>query len=310
MKWDPHAEYAIWQTYCEQDQAPSYHAFARFIKEQCQEKEKKALFQAELKLLRDHAKLKKGSKVSWNLYYFLCVAGGIYALCSGFDGMVSVLSLLAPQIYLGVLIAFGLLSALSALGIFIARDRPSISDSLDLEHDPYHSMVDEYLYHVQMFNNQAIEDKWRPNPDIAREYETAQKLKQIFKDKKKLNCEKKSSIWVGLQSQLVMGIGAVLFFSDGFFVGENVALLLAPLLGPHVAAITLGLSIAMGLFALAAYWYVERSSLKDYLFNHVVTDEYLREEHAQKNKSNLKKISIFQPANPREDSPLENLVYA
>ena len=49
----------------------------------------------------------------------------------------------------------------------------------------------------------------------------------------------------------------------------------------------------MGIFALAAYWYVERPSMQDYLFNHVATDDYLIKEQEEQNTALLDKLSIF-----------------
>lgn len=290
--WDPYGEDSIWQTYINAYPNPSYQSFSLFV----QNLENQARFADELAQIRRHKKLTASKKTSWRLYYFLSIAGGIYALCSGFDGMVSVLSLLTPQLYLGVIITLGLLSAISALGIFIARDLPSIMDSLNLAHSPYHSAVDTYLYHLQRFNQQSTEENWKPGAQFYQQVRTAEQLSKIFADKEVLNGIRKSSWWVQVQAHVVTGIGAILFFSDGFFIGENLALLCASVLASsQLLAFTLAISVLMGIFALAAYWYVERCSMHDYLLNHVATDEYLRQEHAAQNTGLLKKLSIFRP---------------
>ena len=236
------------------------------------------------------------NQMSWGLYYLLCIAGGLYALCSGFDGMASVLSLVVPQLYLGFVVFLGVLSALSALGIFIARDKPAIMESIGLSHNPYHNLVDEYIYSLQIYNSSQFQSKVQKNEqgtEFNNEKKIAEILSAIFENKEELNTKVKNSWFVQIKANVVMFIGGVLFFSDGFFVGENVAMFLGTLLSTNSFGLTLGISLLMGLFALAAYWYVERSSLRDYLYDNVSTDECLRKDAAETNTKNLSLLGFF-----------------
>lgn len=307
IEWNPYDDNSIWACYLKQRKLKDsieneYQHFVFFFNTHLKNTTKKNEFIAkhngELHLMRSFTNSIQNhhNQVSWGLYYLLCVAGGLYALCSGFDGMVSVLSLVVPQLFLGFVIFFGVLSALSALGIFIARDKPSIMESIELSHNPYHNLADEYIYNLHVYNSSKFDSKVnnrRNGAEFKHEKETAEILSVIFENKEKLNNKVKNSWFVQIKANVVMCIGGVLFFSDGFFVGENVAMFLGTLLSTNSFGLTLGISLVMGLFALAAYWYVERSSLRDYLYDNVSTDECIRKDAAEKNTKNLSLLRFF-----------------
>lgn len=298
MMWEPYHKTSIWQGFLDSSSAPSFEAFCDYFNKKLKSKQSKQLFlDNELNQLREytHSLQNHQSSVSWGLYYFLCFAGGAYALCSGFDGMASILALVMPELYVGLLIALGIISALSALGIFIARDKPSIMDTIELSYNPYHSLVDEYLFSIHIYNDASISEKLKKHQqDFGMERVAAGLLDNIFKDKAKINQEIKEKWWVQIQANIMMAIGGILFFSDGFFVGENVAVLISSMLGVNSFEWVLFTSLVMACFALVAYWYVERSSLKTYLYDNVSTDDNLLQERKQVNDKNLIFLNFFQ----------------
>jgi hypothetical protein len=305
-EWNPYVN-SIWADYLNHQKLKEkieneYQYFICFFNEHLKDIKKKSEFMAknngELYLMRSFTNSIQNhhNQVSWGLYYLLCIAGGLFALCSGFDGMASVLSLVVPQLYLGFVVFLGVLSALSALGIFIARDKPAIMEGIGLSHNPYHNLVDEYIYSLQIYNSSQFQSKVQKNEqgtEFNHEKMTAEILNRIFENKKTLNIQVINSWFVQIKANVVMLIGGVLFFSDGFFVGENVAMFLGTLLSTNSFGLTLGISLVMGLFALAAYWYVERSSLRDYLYDNVSTDECLRKDAAEINTKNLSLLGFF-----------------
>ena len=92
-----------------------------------------------------------------------------------------------------------------------------------------------------------------------------------MENKKEINSQIQQTWNVWLQSSLVVFIGGLLHFSDGFFIGQNVACLFIS------SSLTLNvcISTAIGVCALAAYWFVERKSLQDYLNDELFTDQKL-----------------------------------
>lgn len=294
--WDPYIPDAVWHGFIENSNK-SYADFCAYFNERFHLSQTKHHISAEFIQLRifTNSVQNHQSHVSWGLYYFLCVAGGLYALCSGFDGMASLLALVMPELYMGLLIALGVLSALSALSIFIARDKPSIMETIELSYNPYHSLADEYLFSMQIFNDAKISEQIKNKAlDFRKEETTAKLLKSILQEKAEHNQKIKQDWWVQIQANIVMMVGGILFFSDGFFVGENMAELIATLLAFNSCEMVLLTSIIMGLCALIAYWYVERSSLRTYWYDNVTTDDSLVEERTQVNEKNLEFLSYNQ----------------
>ena len=218
--------------------------------------------------------------IKWFLYRMLCAAGAIYSLCATFDGMISVLSILFPQLYLGLIVTIGIVSALSGLGILIARDKPSIALELGIDEPTDFSGIEAYLFLLQQYlhlkklavETQALElagtGEKSLSPDFKKFLEKKaefENLKDLFQAAIDLNQQRIQSWVVFGESQLVLLIAAVLFFSDGFFVGEAIGGFLASLMHLNPVFFTFGAALLLASCALAAYCYVERPSLKEYL---------------------------------------------
>jgi hypothetical protein len=273
--WEPLATEGLWKKYkLEHDMLSSYTCFKNYFQAQVS---KTAATNPEFYAMRAFNETSAHVNATKKyLFYLLCVAGGVYALCSGFDGMVAVLSVCFQELYIGLVIALGVLSALSALGIFIARDKPSILESLGLKSHQHQALIDEYIFSLQVYihhKKQAILHKTHAINDLEIEElkGSCLMLKDIFSEKKVINEETKNSWLVYLQVNFAMFVGGVLFCSDGFFVGENVANFF------FSQSFNLGLTISLivALFALASYCYVECSSLKEYLYDRLFTDHLM-----------------------------------
>lgn len=275
--WEPLKENALWAKYLAQNTVsidPPYKRFCDFFRENSPLSD----YEAELSSMRSYNQvITPINNNAWKLYYFVCISGAIYALCAGFDGMFSVLSVIFPQLYLGLLVGFCVLSALCALGIFIARDKPSVMDALELPSKESCSVVDEYIFSLQRYmhvQSECLLDSKELSSNV--EYlgylkKSTKHLGEILDNKKEINHQTQQTWHVWLQSSLVVFIGGLLYFSDGFFIGQNVAcLFMSPSLMLSVC-----ISAAIGVCALAAYWFVERKSLQDYLNDELFTDQKL-----------------------------------
>lgn len=271
--WDPLQKSALWKKYLDQDTLSADRPYERF----CvffSANSAVSVYEAELSRMRSYNQsITPINNNSWKLYYFVCISGAIYALCSGFDGMFSVLSVIFPQLYLGLLVGFCVLSALCALGIFIARDKPSVLDALELPSKESCSVVDEYIFSLQRYMHQQSEsllDSEKPF-NVEDLKISATHLGNILANKKEINRQIQQTWNVWLQSSLVVFIGCLLYFSDGFFIGQNVACLFIS----SSLMLSVCISAAIGVCALAAYWCVERKSLQDYLNDELFTDQKL-----------------------------------
>ncbi len=289
--WDPLQKNALWAKYLAQDTlSPDgpYERFCIFFHKNSSLSE----YEAELSLMRSITPI---NNHSWKLYYFLCISGAIYALCAGFDGMFSVLSVIFPQLHLGLLVGFCVLSALCASGIFIVRDKPSVMDALELPSKESCSVVDEYIFSLQRYmhlQSECLLDSEKLSSNV--EYlgylkKSTTHLGDILADKKEHNSQIQQTWHVWLQSSLVVFIGGLLYFSDGFFIGQNVAcLFMSPslMLNIYIAA-------AIGICALAAYWFVERQSLEYYLYGVLFTDQNLTVSMQTENHQDCRIISLL-----------------
>lgn len=275
LPWNPLAMDSIWKQYKVQNQStPCYSRFVEYFNHHVQD-----LKSVKFEIYSMHAfneSLEHVDSTTRWVFYLLCIAGGVYALCSGFDGMVSVLSVFFQELYIGFILALAILSALSALGIFIARDKPSILESLGLKSHKYQSIIDEYIFSLQVYLHQKKQEILHKQILVDLEQIEDLKassllLKHMLLEKQDINEEIKHSWIVYLQSNFAMFVGGVLFCSDGFFVGENVASFFLS----QSSTLGLGISVAVALFALASYCYVECSSLKEYLYDRLFTDQLM-----------------------------------
>ncbi len=279
-EWNPLAIDSVWNRYLiTHTNNINYISFIEFVKQDSIT----AQFKQEVANMRlfekQHNQLEKAS---WNLFYLLSLAGGVYALCDGFDGMVSILNAVLPQLSQGLVVAIGALSALSALGIFIARDKPNILDSLGLDSPKYKNVIDEYIFSMQVFIH-----KRKYQVDTQSIYHLNLRLNQMLEEKQRMNKDIQNSLSVVLFSDFVLLVGGILFFSDGFFIGENVASFFLS----HSIMLSLGLSFSIAIFALAAYWYVERTSMRDYMYNEFFTDQKMTVEKLSESQEDAE---IFQ----------------
>jgi hypothetical protein len=220
------------------------------------------------------------SALKWFVYRILCLAGAIYAVCSGFDGMITVLEILCPHLYIGLMVTFGVVSALSGLGIFIARDKPSIAQELAIKESSKCSDLDEYLFLLQQYlhlkktmmlklvqnSDQGGDSKLKEDIiTFLNQQHEFEKLQAIYQDVISIQEQRVNSWEVFLESQLVLLIAAVLFFSDGFFVGEAIGNFLSSFLHINPVFFTFGMALLLACCALASYCFVERPTLKEYL---------------------------------------------
>ena len=287
----------LWNKYrtSSQDQAP-YQAFKRLFDEQ-----ELLDIATDIEFLKTQiAKLKNVgpqpvSVCTWLFYRMVCAAGALFAICSGFDGMISVLSMLFSQLFVGLIVFFAIISALSGLGVFIARDKPSIAEKLGIDESSDASGVETYLCLLQQWlhlrKEQAVTNGNRDELlGMKQEFEV---LKKIFSAAKDANQKNMQSCFVVGASELVLLIGAVLFFSDGFFVGQAIGGFLAMVLHLNPVFCCFAMAILLATCALAAYCFVERPTLSSYLYGSIFTNHNKLDKQNLENEVDIKQLHFL-----------------
>jgi hypothetical protein len=213
--------------------------------------------------------------LKWVLYRCLTISGGIYAFFAAFDGMSAVLTTLFPLISISALTALCLVAALSGLGVFLARDKFTIAEELNIKEELQVDLVNDYLFHLEKYYNQQYQKSLEDPNDltILNHLQAIRNLKVLFDEKSNINQAIIGHSSSYAQTQMVVGIGAILFFSDGFFIGQSLAMYISPFLAINPAVLVLTLAIMIGFMALLAYWYCERPYVENYFYQDLFTDE-------------------------------------
>lgn len=287
----------LWNKYraSSKDQAP-YQAFKRLFDQQ-----EPLDIATDIEFLKTEiAKLKNVgpqavSVCTWLFYRMVCAAGALFAICSGFDGMISVLSMLFSQLFVGLIVFFAIISALSGLGVFIARDKPSIALQLGIDESSDASGVETYLCLLQQWLHLRKEQAVRnvEKDQLLAMKDELEALKKIFSAAIDANTQRiQSCVVVGI-SELVLLIGAVLFFSDGFFVGQAIGGFLAMVLHLNPVFCCFAMAILLATCALAAYCFVERPSLSSYLYGSIFTNQNKLEQQYQENEADISLLDLL-----------------
>lgn len=213
--------------------------------------------------------------LKWLMYQSLVVFGGVYAFFASFDGMSAVLLTLFPFINIGLLVAIGLVAAFSGLGVFLARDKMAIAETLEITEEYKLDLINDYLFHLERYYENRYLESLKTSDDLSilDNILYLKVLQDIFEDKSRLNQNIIRQPTSYIQTQMVLGIGAILFFSDGFFIGQSLALLISSFFAINSAALVLSMGIVIGLMALSSYWFVERPYVEKYLYQDLFTDE-------------------------------------
>ena len=252
--------------------------------------------QQELEDIKKNCKEADSDSIQIFLYKTLSVFGGIYAFFAGFDGMLSVLSILFPELSISLMMSLGLVASFSALGVFLARDRMAIAEALEISEEPEVDIINDYLFSLEKYYahlfNQSFENP--KDLEIFAHIKDLELLKEFFISKSEINNKIILQSSSYFQAQSLIGIGAILFFSDGFFIGQGLVAILAQFLMVNSAPLILSLSIFLGLMALSAYWFVERPYVEKYLYQELLTDESKVQECLQRLDKELKVLKKFE----------------
>ncbi|MBA2709151.1 MAG: hypothetical protein H0U57_00960 [Tatlockia sp.] len=252
-------------------------------------------------------KEKKSASHSKNfLYFFLTIAGSIFFGCDGFYGVTSIISMITiPKLAIFIVGAvFGLMSVIS----FLAFDLTEIGKNLGIRKKNVHKLVDVYLKEMK-----ALKSIRRGLDNLFPQRKTIDELENdlliidlIIARHSNLDIERKFLIQLKSETTLTVlkyvipGLIGIIYFSTAFFTGQTVALAIAGLFVAGTAPLAWPIvlvSVAIGLAALAVYWYVERPSIEKLVVSLFGWDpdqieELCNPDKVEKEKSKLEDLKI------------------
>lgn len=227
----------------------------------------------------------------WHVFQLLCLAGGCVSFCNGFNGVTSILLGFFPNILLGLLMVLGLVAACSSLAIFIAQDKPAITENLGMMPDIFLPEMDEYLFHIQRYlhHKQQLADL-----SLLNKLSFYYSLRDILKTKKVYNNALSETQNVILLSNMIISVGAILYFSDSFFVGQSTAYFLGQFLFFDPFLFSVCIAFLLGVAGLSYYWGRERPSLEQFLKREWFTDDQHTEERISQLNADIHALDFAQ----------------
>lgn len=207
------------------------------------------------------------------LYALLAIAGTLFAICGGFDGVSSLLFLFTGVPYWLIFVVGFAFSAFS-VAVFYGFDLVTISTNLDVEFTHARHLLDvlvEQAERIQQLRKQ-INRRYKRAKNSAE----LQKLQAILSmliiryddldEARKAYTIELNKSYLNVLKLAVGTIAGVLFFSYGFFSGQSMALAFVGLLGISTVSAFWPITIfgfAIGIAALSVYWFVERPGLEN-----------------------------------------------
>ena len=207
----------------------------------------------------------------WKRILFTClkIAGSLYALCAGFDGITAFLALFT-SIPAWAIVLSGFLFSILSIAVFYGFDLVTIASNLNISFNESRQLLDLLQDEIKWIK------KIKQHLLAQIQYDASEQPQKIIAAL--LACESKfaqdrkiyqqmgegAAIW--LLNCMVSGIIGVVFFSGGFFTGQSLALAVFGLFFTSISATfwpILLISIVVGLAALSIYWFVERPALQN-----------------------------------------------
>lgn len=203
-------------------------------------------------------------------FAFLLIAGTIFAIAEGFDGIASILGLFAhipgwgiflagaAFSILGVIIFYGfdLVEIAKNLGVKF-KDAPKLMNAICLQAEEVETLVSLLRIHALEGSSQDLEVWHDIKMVLIVRHEQLQKVTEEYRQ-----VVKRPVLQIAKYGMAFFS--GVLFFGGGFFAGQSFALYLG---GMFVSGLSstfwpiILVAAVVGIFAFGVYWFVERPGL-------------------------------------------------
>lgn len=263
-----------------------------------------------LKDLNDKLSLEQGIEIQpespkpWyrkGQFFALALAGTLLAMCDGFNGLSSMLGLMAT-VSPAVLIGTGLLFSAMSVSVFYGFDLAGISKNLGVGFKSTPKLLDVFLEQsAEIKKLRKYIDANFYKADKARFIEMQAMIKMITHRYHALDTARETYNQASNNpalNKLKFGMALItgtLFFSGGFFTGQAMAMTIAELLLGAVAATftpVLALSILGGAAAFGLYWSLQRPGLENLVSSSFGLDQEKIEEFADEQRVNKQKKKL------------------
>ncbi|WP_454782124.1 hypothetical protein [Legionella sp. WA2022007384] len=204
--------------------------------------------------------------------YALVALGGIaFFGCEGFDGISAFMGIFTYIPSLAV-IAVGLAFSIVSIIVFCSFDLVEISKNLGVKSSETPKLIDAALdefNQIKAVRARLTHFSKKSKEELEEYLQLAQMLLQKHRALDVIRYELTLASNDGLlyyAKKITAGVAGFIFFSGGFFAGQTVSLAIGGLFVTTLSATAwpiLVASVAIGLAALAVYWYVERPGIEN-----------------------------------------------
>lgn len=218
----------------------------------------------------------------YSMFYGVLFVGALVAACEGFDGITTLLGLfLLPS---SLIFSTGILFSALSVAIFYSFHWASISKALGIEWQDQSELLPLYVSQfdeIKGISKLIMQCHWAEQSaeklahllaSIALLEESVEALEAFNKQLETILQDARMAV---IKNSLI-GLAGLLFFANGYFSAQSVALFVCSLFfsASMPAALPVVLfSMAVGCAALAFYWYVEKSALEGLLSSFFGLDE-------------------------------------
>jgi hypothetical protein len=207
-----------------------------------------------------------------DLYRFLTIAGTTVAICEGFDGIVSILSLF-PVIPLPVILLAGVVFAALSVIVFRGFDLVAIAKNLGVDMEKTPHAIDAFLDQVeQIVKLRAVISICCTKPEHEQDHAVLMEIAAMLMGRynaidgaRRRYKNDLDAPYLKTAKSLTSAIAGVLFFGSAFFSGQSVFLAIASIFTSSVSSVFWPVFVAsflVGMAAFSIYWFVERPGLE------------------------------------------------
>ncbi len=254
------------------------------------------------------AKINK-KKPDWGAYLkyiLLGLAGTIYAICDGFDGLTSILFLL-PGVPLWSIFVMGIAFSTLSVAVFFGFDLVDISTNLDVKLSHSRHLLDVLVEQTETITQirKQIKHlyKMADQDELTELHDLVNMLMLRFgelDDARKIYTDELDKTYLKGLKLTVAAISGILYFSYGFFSGQSFLINLAVFFG--LSAMTgfwpvLAAGMVVGLSALSIYWFLARPAIENLVGRWLGFDEdkialLAGEDLVEKQRSKLEQLEL------------------
>jgi len=236
----------------------------------------------------------------------LAIAGTIFAVCEGFDGISSLIGMFTVVPTLAISLV-GLISSALSIVVFYGFDLVEISKNLDVKTGKSRQLLDVFLDQVEQIDHLKriiIEQCAEANMTEMRCMQKMLCIRYDALDKARNAYTRSLENRYLIAAKFVMAaIAGVSFFGAGFFAGQSLSMWIASSVAGTVSVTfwpIILVSVVVGIAALCLYWFTQRPGLMNLVgrwfgLDKDKIDVFASKEAVHERKEELKNLEKYIP---------------